>query len=102
MVEIKEFKSIALSVCQDLSAKGALQPGILTKAVLETASGVRMWQALRSLSDYCLSWNMQKTMTKAQLKTLPIFTSSTIDSAFEEENSDPNLVTFGKKNEKQQ
>jgi len=37
MVEIKEFKQIAMQVATDLAKQGLLPPGILSKAVLESA-----------------------------------------------------------------
>lgn len=43
MVEMKEFKSIALQTSEDLYLKHKLPKDILTKSILETASGVRMW-----------------------------------------------------------
>ena len=43
MVEMKEFKSVALEIVSELVSQGRLGPGIVTKAVLETASGVKMW-----------------------------------------------------------
>jgi len=54
MIEMREFKSVAENIIVELVAKGRIGPTEITKAVLETAAGVRMWQALRSLSDYAL------------------------------------------------
>ena len=65
---------------------------------METASGVRMWQALRSLSDYCLidRINSQK---KADVKKMPTFIHSVIEAIGEEhENLNPNAVTFNPNN----
>jgi hypothetical protein len=60
MVEIREFKAVADNIIAELVAKGRIGPTDITKAVLETAAGVRMWQALRSLSDYALLEHMQR------------------------------------------
>ena len=54
MVEMRDFKIVALKVVDDLVAKGKLGPTDLTKGVIETASGVRMWQSLRAVSDAAL------------------------------------------------
>lgn len=63
MVELKEFKAIALQICEERLV-GRLQPNVVTKAVLETASGVRMWQTLRTLSDYCVADYMKRNFNK--------------------------------------
>lgn len=47
MVEMREFKSVAENILLELANKGRVGPTDITKAVLETAAGVRMWQALR-------------------------------------------------------
>ncbi|CDW82395.1 UNKNOWN [Stylonychia lemnae] len=103
MVELKEFKSVALQICQDLIKKGKLQSNIITKSVLESATGVRMWQALRSLSDYCLMESMKAQFTKSELKAMPDFIQNTVQliikgamptshhsSKYLDENADPN------------
>jgi hypothetical protein len=72
MIELKDFKQIALQVCSDLLIpQGRVQANILTKALLETASGVRIWQSLRTLSDYALMDRMHRSYTKAELKAMP-------------------------------
>jgi hypothetical protein len=74
MVELKEFKSIALQISENLAREGRLQGNAsLTKAVLETASGVKMWQTLRNMSDYCILDRLNKEYSKGELKTLPCF-----------------------------
>jgi hypothetical protein len=66
MVELKEFKSMALHISQNLLVpQGRLAPNILTKAILETASGLKMWQALRQVSDYCIVDHLTGGYTKA-------------------------------------
>ena len=40
--------------------KGKLGPTDLTRATLETAAGVRMWQALRAVSDAVLYDKLMK------------------------------------------
>ncbi len=57
-----------------------MQPGILTKAVLESASGVKMWQSLRALSDYCLVDQMNRGFTKHQMRELPVFVQSVMQA----------------------
>ena len=42
MVQLKEFKAIAIQIAQN-ELKGRKPSGILSKAVIETASGVRVW-----------------------------------------------------------
>jgi hypothetical protein len=71
-----------------------MQPGVISKAILETASGVRLWQTLRTVSDYALIDRMNATLPKADMKCLPSFIHSLIQ-AFPsdlsiDENSDPN------------
>lgn len=60
MVEMREFKSVAETIITDLVNKGRIGATDITKAVLETAAGVRMWQALRALSDHALLEHMQR------------------------------------------
>ena len=43
MVEMREFKQVAGKITDDLVQKGRLGPTDLTRGVMETASGVRMW-----------------------------------------------------------
>lgn len=54
MVEMREFKAVAGKVCDDLIKKQKLQATDLTKGVMETAAGIRMWQSLRTVSDAAL------------------------------------------------
>ena len=54
MVEMREFKNVAEKITQELVNKGKLGPTDLTRATLETAAGVRMWAALRAVSDAAL------------------------------------------------
>lgn len=54
MVEMREFKVVAGKVCDELIKKQKLQPTDLTKGVMETAAGIRMWQSLRTVSDSAL------------------------------------------------
>lgn len=60
MVEMREFKIVAENVVQDLVAKGKLQSTDLTKGVMETSAGIRMWASLRSLSDAVLFDRIKK------------------------------------------
>lgn len=94
MIELKDFKQIALEITSELVSQGHLQPGILTKAVLESASGVKMWQSLRALSDYCLVDQMNRGFTKHQMRELPVFVQSVMqarrDAEDDQENYNPN------------
>ncbi len=54
MVEMREFKLVAAKIIDDLVSKGKIGPTDLTKGVMETAAGVRMWQSLRAVSDAAL------------------------------------------------
>eukprot|EP00347_Sterkiella_histriomuscorum_P009030 403342797 len=87
MVELKEFKSIALEICQELILKGHLQPNIITKSVLETASGVKLWQALRNLSDYLMMFKLTQSgqLSKAEIKELPVFIQNALQLSENEE-----------------
>lgn len=81
MVELKEFKALVLHLSSNiLTSQGRLAGGILTKAVLETASGVKMWQVLRQLSDYCIMDSIVKTggYSKADIKIVPEFVQSVL------------------------
>ena len=64
MVEMKEFKSIVLTITDELIQKNKFAKDIITKSILETASGVRMWQVLRTLSDYCLQEELLRSCSK--------------------------------------
>lgn len=54
MVEMREFKIVAAKITDDLISKCKLGPTDLTKGVMETAAGIRMWQSLRAVSDAAL------------------------------------------------
>mmetsp|Transcript_4039 Transcript_4039/g.3374 ORF Transcript_4039/g.3374 Transcript_4039/m.3374 type:complete len:366 (-) Transcript_4039:24-1121(-) len=55
MAEMKEFKKITLEYFGVLQSEGLVpQNSILSKSVLETASGRRVWEMLRYLSDYAV------------------------------------------------
>jgi hypothetical protein len=54
MVEMRDFKQVAAKVIDDLIHKNKLGATDLTKGVMETAAGIRMWQSLRAVSDACL------------------------------------------------
>ena len=43
MVEMKEFKSVAHTIVEELVKKSRLGPTDMSKSVLETAAGIRMW-----------------------------------------------------------
>ena len=57
---MREFKIVAENVIQDLVTKNRLGPTDLTKGVMETAAGIRMWSSLRSLSDAVLFDRIKK------------------------------------------
>jgi hypothetical protein len=73
MVEMREFKVAAESVAQDLVAKAKLQPTDLTKGVMETAAGIRMWASLRAVSDAVLFDRIKKNGNLVG-KGIPCFT----------------------------
>lgn len=55
MAEMKEFKKITLEYFNILQTEGLVPHSqILSKSVLETASGRRVWEMLRYLSDYAI------------------------------------------------
>lgn len=54
MIEMREFKNVAEKVAMELSAKGKLGATDITRATLETASGIRVWASLRTVSDAAL------------------------------------------------
>jgi hypothetical protein len=46
---------------------------VITKSILETAGGLKMWQSLRSLSDYVLLYVVKTHFDKQDYKALPFF-----------------------------
>ena len=97
LTELKDFKQVALDISADLVSQGRLQSGIITKAVLESASGVKMWQSLRTLSDYCIIDRMNKGFTRLEMKEMPVFVQSVMQARRDaeeikeqQENQDPN------------
>ena len=54
MIEMREFKNVAERIAMELSAKGKLGATDITRATLETASGIRVWSSLRTVSDAAL------------------------------------------------
>lgn len=73
MVEMREFKVAAENVVQDLVAKQKLQSTDLTKGVMETAAGIRMWASLRAVSDAVLFDRIKKNGNLVG-KGIPCFT----------------------------
>ena len=53
-IEMREFKNVAEKIAMELSAKGKLGATDITRATLETASGIRVWASLRTVSDAAL------------------------------------------------
>ena len=62
LAEMKEFKKITLEYFNVIQNEGLVpsQSSILSKSVLETASGRRVWEMLRFLSDYALRLEIHK------------------------------------------
>ena len=65
--------------------------------MLESASGVKMWQSLRTLSDYCIIDRMNKGLTRLEMKEMPVFVQSVMQARRDaeeikeqQENQDPN------------
>jgi hypothetical protein len=83
-----------LEITGELVGQGRLQGGVITKAVLESASGVKMWQSLRVLSDYCLVDQMNRGYRKQEMKEMPVFIQSIMQARREagedRENFSPN------------
>ena len=48
---MKPFKQTCLFVADELVQEGVLPEGVITKSIIENASGIKMWHALRTLSD---------------------------------------------------
>lgn len=61
---MREFKAIAEKVAMELSAKGKLSATDITRATLETASGIRVWASLRTVSDAAL---LDRIMKKSSI-----------------------------------
>jgi len=72
MVEMKEFKQVAFQIITDLVKQGKLAPTDMTKPVIETACGVRMWHSLRLVSDAAIFDHLIKKPA-ILAKGLPIF-----------------------------
>ena len=60
MIEMREFKNVADKIAMELSAKGKLGATDITRATLETASGIRVWASLRAVSDAALVDRLMK------------------------------------------
>ena len=89
-------------MCQDvLVPQGRVPPTLLSKAILETASGAKLWQTLRSLSDYALIDHILIRYHKSEVKDLPQFVQSVMQAKREMgeesdelgENRDPNQTS---------
>lgn len=61
---MREFKNVAEKIAMELSAKQKIGATDLTRATLETASGIRVWSSLRAISDAAL---IDKLMKKPSL-----------------------------------
>ena len=57
---MREFKSVAEKISIELSTKGKIGATDLTRATLETASGIRVWASLRTISDSALVDRLMK------------------------------------------
>ena len=60
MIEMREFKNVAEKIAMELSSKGKLGATDITRATLETASGIRVWSSLRNVSDAVLVDRLMK------------------------------------------
>lgn len=94
MVEMREFKQVAGKVVDTLVAQGRLQPQDLSKGVMETAQGVRMWQSLRVVSDTVLFERIAKNphiWGQGLMPTFKLTPLAVVDSVA------PNRLTLPKK-----
>ena len=57
---MREFKNVAEKIAMELSGKGKLGSTDITRATLETASGIRVWASLRTVSDSALIDRLMK------------------------------------------
>ncbi len=57
---MREFKQIAEKIAMELSNKGKIGATDITRATLETASGIRVWASLRTISDCALVDRLMK------------------------------------------
>jgi len=64
---MREFKNLADKIAIELAAKGKIGPTDITRATIETASGIRVWASLRALSDAALvDYLMKKSLLVGQ------------------------------------
>ena len=61
---MKDFKQISLEIIPELEKEGVIGKEILTKAIIETAGGKRMWRALRELADYAVIFTIKSYFSK--------------------------------------
>jgi hypothetical protein len=54
MVEMKEYRKVADHVIADLVKRNKIGENDLSKGVMDTGSGIRVWQSLRVVSDAAL------------------------------------------------
>ena len=59
-IEMREFKQVAEKIAMELSAKGKIGATDITRATLETASGIRVWTSMRAISDAALVDRLMK------------------------------------------
>ena len=62
-----------LRIVDELVEKKKFAKLIITKSVLETSCGIKIWEALRTLSDYCIQEELTRACSKNELKVLPTF-----------------------------
>lgn len=51
LAQMKPFKETCLFITKELEQQGKIHEGIITKSIIENAVGIKMWHALRRLSD---------------------------------------------------
>lgn len=59
-IEMREFKNITEKIAIELTNKGKIGATDITRATLETASGIRVWTSLRAISDAALVDRLMK------------------------------------------
>ncbi len=57
---MKPFKENLIFIVEELESQGRIPVGLITKSILDNASGVKIWSALRQLSDVLVSNKLEE------------------------------------------
>ena len=96
LAQMKPFKETCLFCAKELQDQGRLQEGIVTKNIIENAVGIKMWHALRRLSDAIVEERIRQLEQSTNHSPSVGGTFDNLSSNVEEELGGPQLKLMGR------